>query len=231
MKRFLILVWSVIALSCGAVKDNTLNVDDRQKPLVAYAKLKPKMIKAAYDLETDRHVLGRITRYKYSNSGQLLKESIFNNEKGTLHFYHETGYTYSSNDSLLRKYDYLESAMSIAPQLTEYRYTYPSDSLKIMTQVIDSNQIDSTFITTSRDKYGNKIRCSKITDRMFVVPIRKNSNRYNQQTIETKYYYNTNNELINKIEIDKKRKDSSQTHYQYDANSQLSKVILKNGNY
>ncbi|WP_262886521.1 hypothetical protein [Winogradskyella wichelsiae] len=40
------------------------------------------------------HVLGRLTRYKYSDYGQLIKETGYNNEDHKLVFKFEYGYNH-----------------------------------------------------------------------------------------------------------------------------------------
>lgn len=219
MKNLIIITLLSILYACGTNKTMSEQEINNNKPqsLIKYQTLKKNIINKFFKLETNKHRLGQVTAYKYFPSGKIEKETIFENKNGKLTFKYESGYKYHKN-TLVYKYQYSEIPSYKTPELIEYGYTYISDSLSIVIQKID-NQIDSTFIRTNKNPIGNIVKKSEIKKRIY-----KGRNRI-IKSYTTNYFYNKKNELIKKISIENKHRDTSQINYTYSNN------ILVNESY
>lgn len=224
MKNLLIVTMFSILYACATKKPiskQEVNNNNFQ-PLIKYQTLNKHKIKRLFKLETDTHRLGQVTFYKYYPSGNIQKETTYENKNGKLVFEYESGYKYN-NDILTYKYQYSEIPSYKYPEFIEWNYMYLPKNKSVVVQKIDS-QIDSTFICLNKNPMGKILKKSEIRKRTY-----KGRNRV-MESYTTNYYYNNSNELIKENRVNEKYGDTIQTDYKYSKN-QLLTSTYKSNNY
>ncbi len=217
-----ILLLSFLFASCGTGKSTSKKEANNSKhqPFINYQKLRKNTIKKIFRLESNKHRLGQVTFYTYLSPYNSYKETTYENKDGKLVFEYESGYYYQSNDTLISQYQYSEIPSYKHPQLIEYSYLYPSDSVKITIQTIGDNQVDSTFFRTSRNTSGKIIKRSEVTKRTY------KGKKRTRKFLVTNYFYNKSGNIIKKLSIDKRYRDTVETNYEY-LNTQILKCTYK----
>ena len=208
---FLFLITSVSAQDCT-------------KSLIEYEKLNPEKGKAAFELESRKHQLGRVVQYIYYPSGNLHKETGYKNKDGKLVFMWEDTYAYNDNDDLIYESRYSEIPSCQYPELIEYKYSYPSDSLMIIEKTVKGNEADSTFIRIVKDDSGNVVLKFKITKSSYGL-----RNKFKEIDV-TQCLYDTQGNLIQRIITDKIDGDVIQSDYEYEGN-QIKADSYRSKNY
>jgi len=224
-KTTITIVLLSFLFACGTSKSTskTQTNNSKYQPFISYQKLPKNTFKKVFRLESNMHRLGQVTFYTYSSPHNLYKETTYENKDGKLVFKYESGYHYHSNDTLISQYEYSEIPSYKHPQLIEYKYLHPSDSVKITIQTID-DQVDSTFFRTSRNTLGKIIKRSEITRRTY------NGRNRTRKFLVTNYFYNKSGNIIKEISIDKKYRDTIETNYEY-LNAQILKRTYKSKGY